>query len=34
MNPITVQDILEAGKHTSLTGSVLTVDGGHLLSTG
>ncbi|WP_426939287.1 IS21-like element helper ATPase IstB [Pseudarthrobacter sp. S3] len=24
MNPITVQDILEAGKHASLTGSVLT----------
>jgi DNA replication protein DnaC len=24
MNPITVQDILEAGKHTSLTGSVLS----------
>jgi DNA replication protein DnaC len=24
MNPITVQDILEAGKHTSLTGTVLT----------
>ena len=23
MNPITVQDILEAGKHASLTGSVL-----------
>lgn len=24
MNPITVQDLLEAGKHASLTGSVLT----------
>jgi len=24
MNPVTVQDILEAGKHASLTGSVLT----------
>lgn len=24
MNPVTVQDILEAGKHASLTGNVLT----------
>lgn len=24
MNPVTVQDLLDAGKHASLTGSVLT----------